>query len=278
MNVYTGILPSILGAAAMLASMMGHADNVNQPEAQIVEKTVNYRMGDREHRAYVYYDDSIRTPRPLLLMVPNWLGTSAANRRQAAQIAGRDYVVFVADIYGRDAQPADAAAAGRAVQALYGDRTELRLRVSAAHDQARAWAAQATDIADAQRLAAIGFCFGGATVLELARTGAAMAGVVSFHGNLSLPPGAVTDQPLRTRILALHGDADPYVPPPQVDAFLEEMRMAGADWQLVRFGGAVHSFTDPDANTPGKAQYNAKAAHRAYAMMRNFLADAFAGR
>ncbi|TJY65325.1 dienelactone hydrolase family protein [Sinimarinibacterium sp. CAU 1509] len=262
----------------MLTSMMGHAGSASQTGAQIVEKIVDYRMGDREHRAYVYYDDSIRSSRPLLLMVPNWLGTTAANRSQAAQIAGRDYVVFVADMYGRDAQPADAAAAGRTVQALYGDRADLRRRILAAHEQALAWAAQAADIADVQRFAAIGFCFGGATVLELARTGTPLSAVVSFHGNLSLPPSEVPDQPLRTRILALHGDADPYVPQPQVDAFVEEMRSAGADWQLVRFGGAVHSFTDPDANTPGKAQYNPKAAHRAYAMMRNFLADAFAGR
>ncbi|MEQ1437970.1 dienelactone hydrolase family protein [Fontimonas sp. SYSU GA230001] len=244
--------------------------------AAVVERPFDYPVGAQTHRGYFLYDDTVRTTRPLLIVVPNWLGATAANRKQAGEIAGSDYVVFVADMYGKDRLPADAGAAGKAVGALYADRPLLRERIRAAQAAALGEVRRAGLPADPGRVAAIGFCFGGATVLELARTGADIAAVVSFHGNLSLP-GTPDNAPIRTRILALHGDADPYVPAEQVDAFQAEMREAKADWQLVRFGGAVHSFTDPDARQPGQAMYDAKVARRAFAMMRDFLAEAFGG-
>ncbi|MFA5940406.1 MAG: dienelactone hydrolase family protein [Sinimarinibacterium sp.] len=243
--------------------------------AEVVERPLDYTVGEQTHRGYFIYDDAKSTPRPLIVLVPNWLGTTAANRKQAGEIAGSDYVVFVADMYGNDRQPTDAAAAGKAVGALYADRSLLRQRIAAAKSTAIDQARQTRIPADLARVAAIGFCFGGATVIELARSGDDVAAVVSFHGNLSLP-GDIASAPIRTRILALHGDADPYVPAEQVNAFVDEMRAAKADWQLVRFGGAVHSFTDPDANQPGKAMYDAKVARRAFEMMRDFLAEAFA--
>lgn len=245
--------------------------------AMAAEKVLDYPIDGRSHRGYFYYDDSVKTARPLVVLVPNWLGTSAANRKQAAEIAGSDYVVFVADMYGKDAQPADAEAAGKAVRALYGDRPVLRKRAITAKTAALAHARSAGLPVDATKVAAIGFCFGGATVLELARSGDDIAAAVSFHGNLSLP-GEMPPAPIRARILALHGDADPYVPAEQVDPFLAEMRAAKADWQLVRFGGAVHSFTDPEANLPGQAMYDAKVSRRAFTMMRDFLAEAFSAR
>ncbi len=245
--------------------------------AAAAEKIVDYTLDGQPYRGYVYYDANVKTPRPLLVMVPNWLGTSAANRRQAEEIAGKDYVVFVADMYGTTKQPADQAAAGKAVGALYGNRKLLRSRIVAAKQEALIYSKQAKLPVDASKVAAIGFCFGGATVLELARTGDDLAAVVSFHGNLSLEAPA-ENAPIRTRILALHGDADPYVPTKQVDAFLAEMRAVKPDWQLVSYGGAVHSFTDPDANMPGQAMYDAKIAARAFTAMRDFLAEAFAAK
>lgn len=244
-------------------------------QARAVEKAVDYSVGDQPYRGYVYYDSAGPKKRPVVLMVPNWMGTSEANRRQARQIAGRDYVVFLADMYGRDQQPANADAAGKLVGQLYGNRLLLRTRAKAAKEQAQAAVKRLKLPANADKLAAIGFCFGGSTVLELARTGEEMSAVVSFHGNPSLDAPAPSQAP-KTRILVLHGDADPYVPVAQINAFLDEMRSAKADWQMVRFGGAVHSFTDPDANQPGKAMYDAKSAKRAFAMMRDFLAESFA--
>lgn len=246
-------------------------------QAATVEHVVDYRIGDRTHRGYVYYDDAVATARPLLLLVPNWLGTTKANREQAADIAGQDYVVFVADLYGADAQPKDSEAAGAAVGKLYGDRPEMRVRAAASLKEARAYAKAKSLPVKEGEVAAIGFCFGGATVLEMARDGADLAGVVSFHGNLSLEAPAPAPR-IATRILALHGDADPYVPVTQVEAFLAEMRQHRPDWELVSYGGAVHSFTDPHANQPGAAMYDEKIARRAFDAMRRFLAEAFAAR
>lgn len=265
---------AVLGLALIAAAALGGT-------ATAAEKVVDYQIDGRTHRGYAYYDDTIKTARPLLVLVPNWLGTNADNREQAAMIAGKDYVVFVADMYGADAQPSGPEVAGKLVASLYGDRPLLRQRVIAAKAAALGAIGSAKLPADAKKVAAIGFCFGGATVLELARSGDDIAAAVSFHGNLSLPagkgvPAEGTPAPIKARILALHGDADPYVPAEQVSAFQTEMRAANADWQLVSFGGAVHSFTDVHANMPGKAQYDAKVAKRAYQMMRDFLAEAFA--
>jgi dienelactone hydrolase len=246
--------------------------------AAAAEKVIDYKIDGQNYRGYAYFDDTIKTPRPLLVLIPNWLGTTAANREQAATIAGSDYVVFVADMYGTDAQPDGPEAAGKLVGSLYANRPLLRERVLAAKATALRSIKEAKLPADPSKVAAIGFCFGGATALELARTGDDIAAAVSFHGNLSLPAGKEIAAPIKARILALHGDADPYVPAEQVDAFQDEMRSADVDWQLVRFGGAVHSFTDVHANQPGKSQYDARVARRAFGMMRDFLAEAFASR
>lgn len=262
--------PKFLQLVLGLGALIGAA----AAGAATVEKAVDYSIDGKPYRGYVYYEGKAKAKHPLVVLVPNWLGATEDNRNQAAEIAGKDYVVFVADMYGKDQLPAGSDAAGKQVKALYGDRAELRKRILAAKAEAVRYAGAARLPADLKKIAAIGFCFGGATVLELARTGEELGAVVSFHGNLSIDSPA-ENKPFRTRILALHGDADPYVNAAQVDAFQDEMRKAGADWQLVRFGGAVHSFTDPKANTPGQAMYDAKVARRAFEMMKNFLAEAF---
>lgn len=259
-------------AAAVGATLMATADTA---AATSVETIVDYQIDGARHRGYVYYDDSARKPLPIVLLVPNWMGTSEDNLQQAREVAGKDYLVFVADMYGHKQQPADTGAAGKLVGALYGDRALLRKRVKAAKDEAlRAVTANKLP-GDPARVAVIGFCFGGATALELARSGEPLAAAVSIHGNLSLQ-APIQNQPFRTRILALHGDVDPYVPADQVEAFETEMRSSGVDWQLVRFGGAVHSFTDKKANQPGQFIYEPKVARRAFAIMRDFLDEAFA--
>lgn len=242
--------------------------------AALTETPIPYAVDQRQHLGYAIHDNASSALRPLLVMVPNWMGNSTANRRQAQDIAARGYVVFMVDMYGADALPTDSKEAAAAVSMLYANRAELRKRALEGYEQAlHAVAARKLPVARG-KVAAIGFCFGGATVLELARSGLALPGVVSFHGNLALDaPAPASDGAINTRILALHGDADPYVPPGQVAAFVDEMRRKQADWQLVSFGGAVHSFTDPDAAAPGKAMYDRRSAERAFTMMQGFLSE-----
>ena len=161
----------------------------------------------------------------------------------------------------------------RKQNSLKGDRPLLRKRMAAALEQLKA---QKGLPLDARKLGAIGFCFGGTAALELARAGADLGGVVTFHGGLSSPTPADASH-IKGKVLVLHGADDPFVPPDEVKAFEEEMRAARLDWELVKFGNAVHSFTDPDANMPGQAQYNPTVAKRAYKMMNDYFAEAFGG-
>jgi dienelactone hydrolase len=238
--------------------------------AKMTTKKIAYDVDTVRLESVLVYDDA-SPPRPGLLMVPNWMGVSAANLRQAELVASRGYVVFVADVYGAKGQPKNMDEAAKAAGALKGDRQLLRKRVTAA---LAALKAQKDAKLEVTKLAAIGFCFGGTAALELARTGAPLAAVVTFHGGLSSPTPADAKN-ITARVLALHGADDPFVPPDEVKAFEAEMRQGTIDWQLVSFGNAVHSFTDPDANVPGKQQYNEKVARRAYQMMDTFLAESF---
>lgn len=243
--------------------------------AKPVRVAVEYRIDGQLHEGYYVYDDADTRPKPLVVMVPNWLGVTPAALEKAERVAATDYVVFVADMYGKDRRPADASEAAPAAGALYKDRALLRQRANAGIDRALSALGSVQVPVRKDAVGAIGFCFGGATVLEVARTGRALkGGVVSFHGNLALDAPA-ENQPLQTPVLALHGAADPYVPRAQVEAFEAEMAAAGADWQLVSYGGAVHSFTDPYAQSPGQAMYDEKTAKRAFALMRSFFAERF---
>lgn len=239
--------------------------------AAITQKKVPYDLDGAKYESVLVYDSAATDKKPGVLLVPNWLGINAANLKQAELVAGRGYVVFVADVYGTNTRPTDFAAAGKAAGALKGDRATLRKRMTKALEVFRAQ--KNLPVAD-QQLAAIGFCFGGTAALELARTGADLAAVVSFHGGLSSPTPDDA-KAIKAHVLALHGADDPSVPPDEVAAFEAEMRAAKVDWQLVAFGNTVHSFTDVDANTPGRAQYNATSATRAYALMDTLFAEVF---
>lgn len=256
------ILPLSL-AAALLSTPVA---------AEMHTRTLTYDVEGTSVESVLVYDDAGAAKRPALVMVPNWMGVNASQIDKAKAIAGKDYVVLIADVYGKATRPANADEAGKAATAMYADRSALRARVNAALDQL----ANAKDApVDAAKLGAIGFCFGGATALELARSGAEIAGVVSFHGNLAtdLPakPGEV-----KARVLALNGADDSYVPAAQIDAFNQEMQAAGVDWQFVNFGGAVHCFAESDANSGPGCVYNERAAKRAFRMMRDFFDEAFA--
>ena len=239
--------------------------------AEIQTRTLAYEVEGTAIESVLVYDDAGPAQRPALVMVPNWMGVNASQVEKAKAIAGKDYVILVADVYGTATRPANADEAGKAAGAMYADRAALRARVNAALDQL----ANAKDApVDRAKLGAIGFCFGGASALELVRSGADIAGVVSFHGNLAtdLPakPGEV-----KAKVLALNGADDSYVPADQINAFTKEMQAAGIDWQFVNLGGAVHCFAEPDANSGPGCLYNERAAKRAFRMMHDFFDEAF---
>ncbi len=238
--------------------------------SNIVSKPVAYTAGKTPLEGVLVYDDAVKTPRPGLVLVPNWLGITPANIDQAKLVAGSKYVVFMADMYGKTGRPKDRDEAGKASGAVKGDQALLRERIAAAFETLKAQKG-----VDGAKLGGVGFCFGGTVVLEHARTGAAIAGVVSIHGGLGpLKPDAPPKE-VKAKVLALHGADDPNVPPKDVEAFESELRAVKADWQLVAYGNSVHSFTDPDAKMPGRAEYNPVTAKRAYAAMNAFFDELF---
>lgn len=231
-----------------------------------------YRAGDIEHAGYVAYPDSGER-HPAVLVVHEWMGLGPYAKRRAEELAALGYVALAADMYGGGRVAKDVKEAQALSGALkQGDRAEMRRRAAAALAALKAFR-----LTDTNRVAAIGYCFGGTTVLELARAGADLEGVVSFHGGLDTAapaaPGAI-----RAAVLACHGADDPYVPKSEVEGFQDEMRKAGVDWQFIAYSGAVHSFTNPDAgNDPARgAAYNARADRRSWALMQSFLREALA--
>jgi dienelactone hydrolase len=240
--------------------------------ASPTRKPIAYEAGGAQLEG-VLVTDGTGKPHPGLVLVPNWLGINEANLKQAELVASRGYTVFVADLYGKAFRPKNQEEAGRAAGALKGDRKLMRTRVEKALEMLLVHGGAALD---KSKVAAIGFCFGGTAALELARSGAKIAAVVSFHGGLSNPTPEDAKN-IHGKVLALHGADDPSVPPAEVAAFEDEMRKAKVDWELVAFGNTVHAFTDPNVNVPGRAQYNPVVAKRAYKMMDDFLAEAFGG-
>jgi dienelactone hydrolase len=207
-----------------------------------------------------------------VLVVHDWYGISDHTRKEVEKLAALGYVAFAADIYGKGVRPTDDKAATEQAKKYKGDRKLLRARARAGLD-----VLAKNKLVDPTRLASIGFCFGGTTSLELARDGAPLVGVVSFHGGLTTPTPEDAKH-IKGKVLALHGGDDPYVPAEDVAAFQKEMRDAGVDWQFISYGGAVHSFTVPAAGTDNSkgAAYNAKADARSWEAMKQFFAEIFA--
>ncbi|MBP7829144.1 MAG: dienelactone hydrolase family protein [Kiritimatiellae bacterium] len=235
--------------------------------AEIQTRPVEYRAGDTVMEGYLAWDDAVSGPRPGVLVAHAWMGLGEYEQRRARELAALGYAAFALDLYGKGVRPQGPAEAGKLSAAYKADRPLMRERARAALD-----ALAGEDLCAGRPLAAIGYCFGGMVVLELARGGAPLAGVVSFHGGLATPDPADARQ-IRGAVLVLHGADDPHVPPEEVAAFEKEMRDAGVDWQFVAYGGAVHAFSDPGAgNDPSRgAAYHEKADRRSWAAMRSFL-------
>lgn len=243
--------------------------------AKMQSRPVEWTLGKQAFSGVLVYDDAGTDKRPGLLMVPDWKGVTPAAVETAEKLAGTRYVVLVADVYGKGVRPKDDAEAMAQVKQLYADRGVLRQRADKALQVLRAQAGKAP--LDVARIGAIGFCFGGATALELARNGADIAGVVSFHGTLptSMPatPGAV-----KASVLVLNGADDKNTSLDDVAAFKKEMDAAGVDWQFVDFSGAVHCFALENAHSPPGCVYNPRVAKRAFTMMDDFFRERFAAK
>lgn len=236
---------------------------------------IKYSMGAISAEGALVYDEQISGRRPALLMAPNWMGVTDKAIALARLLAGERYVVFVADMYGQGTRPADSGAAAALANPLRENPVEQRRRIRAACDAMLAEDAK-RNLIDGRR-AAVGFCFGGGNVLELARDGAEIAAVVSIHGDLKTRQPAQAGA-VKAKLLVAHGAADPIAPKPDRDAFEREMDAAGAKWQMLLFSGVLHAYTDQDANVPGVAAWNEPATRQTYALTHQFIADAFAGK
>ena len=236
-------------------------------------KDIEYQDGPLTMRGLLAYDDTQTGKRPGILVVHEAWGLGEHAMERATMLAREGYVALAADMYGDRRLASDLPQAMELIGELRTDPGKLRQRAKSALA-----ALKAQPNVDPSRLAAIGFCFGGTTVLELARCGAGVKGVVSFHGGLQTAapaePGAVTP-----KVLVCTGADDPMIPPDQVTAFEDEMRKAGADWQVIAYGNTVHSFTNPDAGKTVKLDgvaYNAQTDKRSWAAMRSFFDEIFA--
>ncbi len=255
-----------LSTLALLASL------VTATHAALVEKTVTYQQGGATLEGFHVYDDAVSGKRPAVLVVHQWTGLSDYEKRRSRMLAEMGYNVLAADIYGQGIRP-QPPEAGKEAGKYKGDRTLYRARLTAALDQLKA-----DERTDVKKTAAIGYCFGGTGVLELARSGADIAGVVSFHGGLAAAPGMTAEAgKIPAKVLVLHGADDPFVPGQEVTAFQEEMTKAKAKSRAIFYQGAVHAFTQKEAgndNSKGVA-YNEDADRQSWLEMKSFFAELF---
>ena len=238
--------------------------------AAVKTEMVEYQFGGKTFEGYLAYDDASNEKRPGVLVVHEWTGLNDYAKSRANQLAGMGYVAFAVDMYGKGVRPAQGEEAKMSGE-LKANPAELRGRIRAAHDAMRKWPQ-----VDVERTAAIGYCFGGTTALELSRSGANVAGVVSFHGALVTPAPAKEGE-VRAKVLVCHGADDPFVLMKDVAGFVEEMRAAKANYQINMYADAVHTFTNPAAkgSTAKGVAYNEQADRRSWEDMKRFFEEIF---
>lgn len=238
--------------------------------AAIKTKAVEYKHGDVVLQGWAAWEDGFKDKRPGILVVHEWMGHGPYARRRAEMLAKLGYTAFAVDMYGKGVYAKDHDEAGKLAGAFFNDRKLMRERALAGLAELKK-----LPFVDETKLAAIGYCFGGTTVLELARAGTDLKGVASFHGNVATPTPA-TEKP-KASILVMHGADDNFVNP-AIPGFIEEMKKVKADWQLIQYGGAVHSFTVAEAgNDPSKGMaYNKEADVRSWDAMKAFFDEIFA--
>ncbi len=237
----------------------------------IQTRTIDYQDGDVDLQGYLAWDDAVEGKRPGVMISHAWAGRSDFENTKAEELAKLGYVGFALDNYGRGILGTNTEENSALIQPFLDDRAMLQGRMQIALKVLKD-----LDEVDASRVAAIGFCFGGLCVLDLARTGTDIRGVVSFHG-LFASPGNTAGNKIKAKVLALHGWDDPMAPPDQVVLLAEELSSMGADWQLHGYGNTMHAFTNPQANDPDFGTvYSPDADRRSWNAMQDFLSEIFA--
>lgn len=232
---------------------------------------IEYKDGNVPLEGYLAYDDAAKGKRPGVIVVHEWWGLNRYVERRTEELAKIGYIAFAIDMYGKGMRADNPQQAGELSSTYTKNRGLMRSRATAGLEVLRKH-----PLADPSRIAAIGYCFGGTTALELARSGAPLAGVVSFHGGLDTPDPDDAKN-IKGSVLVLHGADDPLQPREKVEALQDEMRKAGVDWQMNIYGGAQHSFTNPDADKYGikGVVYNEKADKRSWEAMKIFFKEIF---
>jgi dienelactone hydrolase len=241
----------------------------------MIAEKIKYPMGALTAEGALIYDEKVSGKRPAVLMAPNWMGMTEQAIARGKLVAGDRYVVLVADMYGQDTRPADFGEAAKLANPLRENAVEQRKRIRAAFDAMIAEASK-RNLIDGRR-AAVGFCFGGGNVLELARDGADIAAAVSIHGDLKTAQAAKKGA-VKAKLLVAHGAPDPVAPKADRDAFEAEMDAAGAYWQMLLFASVLHAYTDEGMDAPGVAGWHEPACRQTYTLTHQFIADAFAGK
>ena len=240
-----------------------------------VEK-IQYQAGGVTGHGALVWNEKVSGRRPLLLVMSNWLGVTDIAVKRAQKMAGDKYVAFVADMYGNGKTSAGPPESMDLMVAVRKDRVEGRKRVNAGLATLVA-EAEKRGIGDSSKKAAVGFCFGGGNVLELARSGGDVQAVVCLHGDLvTTMPAKKGD--IKAAVFVIHGSKDPVAPKKDRDALEEELEAADANWQQLDFGGRLHSFSEAETMMAGVAEYHPGAAHQTYRMLDDFIQDAFAGK
>lgn len=237
----------------------------------MLTETIEYKDGDVNLKGFLACDDQSDQKRPGILVIPEAFGLGEHARERARRLAALGFVALAADPYGNGLEVDNLEEAVKQMTAIRETPEKFRQRVRVALDTL-----SALPQVDSDRLATVGFCMGGMLSLELARDGAPLRGIVSFHGALETDKPAQAGQ-VKAKVLVCHGNDDPIVPPAQVQAFQEEMTKAGANWQVISYGNTVHSFTNPDAANAGMdgIAYNQQADERSWKSMRDFFAEIF---
>src|SRR5262245_55522319 len=252
----------MIGLAALGAMMIASTQ-----EKQVKSELVDYTHGDVKLQGYLAWDPAISGKVPAIMIVHEWKGHGDYVRRRADQLARLGYLAFAADMYGKGVFAKDHEEAGKLAGAFFSDRKVMRERAAAGLETLKKHA-----LCDATRVAAMGYCFGGPTVLEMARGGLDLRGVASFHGMLGTPDPA---KKITARVIVFHGKNDKFIPEKDLRAFEEEMKAANANYEFIAYDGAVHSFTVKEAGddpSTGMA-YNEKADKESWTRLEKFLKE-----